>query len=302
MIDMIWNDRPISSLVAKFANSSLIVNVAIAWNTLCLGEWSTRKTNTWSWLLNFRGRRKVSWKWLTAFDIWQQLSFYWRPFGDPVANLPTVGLQFNVLKPRFLTTHAQPPSQLQTQNVFFLNGLDVNGETTHNWFGRILSKTVVQFSFPCKQVDLLWPEGFFFLRAFLTAECSKDCFTGQPPGIGHNACHLYTGGSRMCRGEGQVQAGLVRRGLEVWCGGGGWWLFWNKLMEPLICLISASRMTFCFARFIGDTLGAGRFAVDRGTTRGASEWKVLLNRSVSISKHLHNFQCRALPARERVQH
>ena len=49
---------------------------------------------------------------------------------------------------------------------------------------------------------------------------SKGCFTGQSPGIGHNASHLYTGGSRMCRGEGQVQAGLLRRGLEVWCIGG----------------------------------------------------------------------------------
>ena len=44
---------------------------------------------------------------------------------------------------------------------------------------------------------------------------------GQPPGIGHDANHLYTGGSRMCRGEGQVQAGLLTKGLEVCCGGGG---------------------------------------------------------------------------------
>ena len=52
---------------------------------------------------------------------------------------------------------------------------------------------------------------------------SKDCFTGQSPGIGHDASHLYTGSSRMCRGEGQVQAGLLRRGLEAWCSGEGWW-------------------------------------------------------------------------------
>ena len=50
---------------------------------------------------------------------------------------------------------------------------------------------------------------------------SKDCFAGQSPGIGHDASHLYTGGSRMCRGEGQVQAGLLKKGLEVRCGGGG---------------------------------------------------------------------------------
>ena len=49
---------------------------------------------------------------------------------------------------------------------------------------------------------------------------SKDGFTGQCPGIGHDASHLYAGGSRMCRGEGQVQAGLLKKGLEVCCSGG----------------------------------------------------------------------------------
>lgn len=76
--------------------------------------------------------------------------------GNPVANLQGVGLQFNVLKPRFLTTQALPPSQLQTPN-----GLDVNRETTHNWFGRMLSNTAVQFRFQCQPMDLLSTENFF---------------------------------------------------------------------------------------------------------------------------------------------
>ena len=46
---------------------------------------------------------------------------------------------------------------------------------------------------------------------------SKDCFTGESPGIGHEASHLHTGGSRMRAGEGQVQVGLLRTGM----GGGG---------------------------------------------------------------------------------
>ena len=62
---------------------------------------------------------------------------------------------------------------------------------------------------------------FFFPRLFdRRTFSSKDCFTGQSPGIGHDASHLYTGGSRMCRGEGQVQAGLLTKGLEVCCSGG----------------------------------------------------------------------------------
>ena len=62
---------------------------------------------------------------------------------------------------------------------------------------------------------------FFFPRRFVRRTfSSKDCFTGQSPGIGHDASHLYTGGSRMCRGEGQVQAGLLTKGLEVCCSGG----------------------------------------------------------------------------------
>ena len=54
--------------------------------------------------------------------------------------------------------------------------------------------------------NLNWHDFFFRLfdrRMFR----SKDCFTGRFPGIEHDASHLYTGGSRMCRGEGQVQAG-----------------------------------------------------------------------------------------------
>jgi len=65
-------------------------------------------------------------------------------------------------------------------------------------------------------VFVFFPTRLFDRRMF----SSKDCFTGQSPGIGHDASHLYTGGSRMCRGEGQVQASLLRRGLEVWCSGG----------------------------------------------------------------------------------
>ena len=68
---------------------------------------------------------------------------------------------------------------------------------------------------------------FFFFSSRLfdrRLSSSKDCFTGQSPGMGHDGSHLYTGGPRMCRGEGQVQAGLLRRGLGVCCSGGGWGL------------------------------------------------------------------------------
>ena len=64
---------------------------------------------------------------------------------------------------------------------------------------------------------------FFSSRLFdHRLSSSKDSFTGQSPGIGHDGSHLYTGGPRMCIGEGQVQAGLLRRGLGVCCSGGGW--------------------------------------------------------------------------------
>ena len=66
---------------------------------------------------------------------------------------------------------------------------------------------------------------FFFPRLFdHRLSSSNDCFTGQSPGIGHDGSHLYTGGPRMCIGEGQVQAGLLRRGLGVCCSVGGWGL------------------------------------------------------------------------------
>ena len=57
---------------------------------------------------------------------------------------------------------------------------------------------------------------FFFSSHLFDRGMSSDddCFTGQSPGIRHEASHLYTGGSRMCIGEGQVQAGLLRRGWE----------------------------------------------------------------------------------------
>ena len=45
---------------------------------------------------------------------------------------------------------------------------------------------------------------------------SKDCLTGPSPGTGHDASHLYTGGSRMCIKEDQVQAGLLRRDSNDW--------------------------------------------------------------------------------------
>ena len=66
---------------------------------------------------------------------------------------------------------------------------------------------------------------FFFSRLFdRRMFSSKDCLTGQYPRIGHDASHLYTSGSRMSIGEGQVQAGLRGRGLGVGCRGGGWCL------------------------------------------------------------------------------
>ena len=81
-------------------------------------------------------------------------------------------------------------------------------------------KTVIPWEF---SGTFRLPPTRFFPRLFdRRMFSSKDCFTGQSPGIGHDASHLYTGGSRMCRGEGQVQAGLLGRGLEVWCSGVGW--------------------------------------------------------------------------------
>ena len=56
---------------------------------------------------------------------------------------------------------------------------------------------------------------------------NTDCFTGQSPGNGPNASHSKkTGGSRMCIGDGQVQAGLLNRGMGICCSGAV-----NSLME-----------------------------------------------------------------------
>ena len=60
------------------------------------------------------------------------------------------------------------------------------------------------------------PNDLFFFSSRLfdsRMSSSNDCFTGESPGIGRDGSHLYTGGPRMCIGEGQVQAGLL--------GGGG---------------------------------------------------------------------------------
>ena len=61
----------------------------------------------------------------------------------------------------------------------------------------------------------------FFPRAFLTAECSvaRTALLLRLQAL-DTMLAIYTGGSRMCTGEGQVQASLLRRGLEVWCSGG----------------------------------------------------------------------------------
>ena len=58
----------------------------------------------------------------------------------------------------------------------------------------------------------------FFSRAFLTADCSvaRTVLLVSLQACGH--------GSRMCIGEGQVQAGLLTSGLGVGCSGVGWWL------------------------------------------------------------------------------
>ena len=74
----------------------------------------------------------------------------------------------------------------------------------------------------CKQYHGTKAIFFFSSRLFdRRMSSSNDCFTGPSPGIRHDGSHLYTGGPRMCIGEGQVQAGLLRRGLGVCCRGGG---------------------------------------------------------------------------------
>jgi len=66
------------------------------------------------------------------------------------------------------------------------------------------------------------PQAFFFSTHLFDRRMfsSKDSFAGQSPGIGHDASHLYTGGKRMCKGESQVQARLLRRGLKSGAVGG----------------------------------------------------------------------------------
>ena len=103
-------------------------------------------------------------------------------------------------------------------------------QTSSDVWGIVQTKrsihVVVRVLLPCHSNDAEYHAKvrsmFFFSRLFHRKMfSSKDCFTGHSPGMGHDASHLYTGGSWMCRGGGQVQAGLLRRGLEVWCGGGG---------------------------------------------------------------------------------
>ena len=94
------------------------------------------------------------------------------------------------------------------------------------WFWSCPHPTLIfcRGDFIC--IPIFWELTFFFSTHLFHRRrfSSKDCFTGQFPGIGHDASHLYAGGSRMCRRKGQVQAGLLRllrSGLEVWCSGGG---------------------------------------------------------------------------------
>ena len=97
-------------------------------------------------------------------------------------------------------------------------------------------------SVSCQQIDFGGPEGSYFrtvpisqrLRYFDSVVfvffstrlfdrrmfSSKDCFTGQSPGIGHDASHLYTGGSRMCRrGPSPSRSPYEGAGSLVWWGG-----------------------------------------------------------------------------------
>ena len=73
------------------------------------------------------------------------------------------------------------------------------------------------------------PNDLFFFSSRLfdsRMSSSNDCFTGESPGIGRDGSHLYTGGPRMCIGEGQVQAGLL--------GGGVGTLARISLMEKVV--------------------------------------------------------------------
>ena len=91
-------------------------------------------------------------------------------------------------------------------------------EQVSTLLGFLLDASVKDGCVPVLGGEVLF---IFFTRLFdRRMFSSKDCFAGQSPGIGHDARHLYIGGPWMCRGEGQVQARLLRRGLEVWCSGG----------------------------------------------------------------------------------
>ena len=63
---------------------------------------------------------------------------------------------------------------------------------------------------------------------------SKDCLTGQSPGIGHDASHLYAGGSRMCIKEDQAVSlgGTLMTGENrITCSPDPWQGF-NSMWRP----------------------------------------------------------------------
>ena len=108
---------------------------------------------------------------------------------------------------------------------------------------------------------------FFFFSSRLfdrRLSSSKDCFTGQSPGIGHDGSHLYTGGP----GEGQVQAGLLRRGLGVCCsGGGGDFSVAFKVMAAREVFVKEG----CCEGMHGRVCEHGAPAVDQGVGEGVAE-------------------------------
>ena len=63
---------------------------------------------------------------------------------------------------------------------------------------------------------------------------SKDCLTGQSPGIGHDASHLYAGGSRMCIKQDQAVSlgGTLMTGENrITCSPDPWQGF-NSMWRP----------------------------------------------------------------------
>ena len=72
----------------------------------------------------------------------------------------------------------------------------------------------------CDQLhwNMVWGVLFYFLSPDLFDRrlfVNTDCFTGQSPGIWHDADHLYAGGLRMCMGEGHIQPVLLRGGQAI---------------------------------------------------------------------------------------